>query len=102
MVQWLPLFYLQIYFSLALQNTSCSYSSVLFYISDLDSYYSIGGSKFNEQEVWRWITGETWDYENFAEDQPDGRYEYCLKLHYPSMTWHDVFCVYSDLYYICE
>ena len=57
---------------------------------------------FNEQGTWQWITGETWDYENFAEDQPEGGHKACLKLHYPSMGWHDVRCVFEHLYYICE
>ena len=73
-----------------------------FHISDVDSYYSIGGYIYNLRREWKWITDETWDYENFAEDQPEGGFKSCLMLHYPSMRWHDVYRYSGDQYYICE
>ena len=79
------------------------FPTYIIFFSDVNSYYFIGGSDVYSDGDWHWITGETWDYENFAGDQPNGGiFEGCLMLHYPSMKWHDIGCIWTDHNYICE
>lgn len=38
------------------------------------SGYWLGGTDAAEEGVWRWITGEVWDYTNWDKEQPDNYY----------------------------
>ncbi len=39
--------------------------------SGTKEYYWIGGTDVGQEGIWRWITNEPWDYENWHSTQPD-------------------------------
>lgn len=69
--------------------------------------YWLGATDAEEEGVWKWITGETWDYTNWHFDQPDNDEErenyLCLVTDWQE-EWNDAFNegAASDLGFICE
>jgi hypothetical protein len=59
--------------------------------SGSQSAYLLGGSDEAQEGVWRWETGEAWDYTNWAESQPDNwnDFEHGLEMG-KSGVWNDV------------
>ena len=65
---------------------------VVKYINPSDSNYCwLGGEREAGTDKWSWITGEPWEYENFAEGQPDfyDSAEYYLCTVNPADSWND-------------
>lgn len=64
----------------------------------------IGGTDKEQEGVWKWVTGEDWDYSNWSTYQADnaGGREHYLQINFDNNgKWNDLpddFC----LYYICE
>ena len=57
----------------------------------------IGGTDEDVEGEWRWVTGEEWDYTNWAPGAPnnvdlmrDGEGEDALTIHLPSDLWNDL------------
>jgi hypothetical protein len=60
-------------------------------LNTIANYVHLGGTDENEEGVWRWITGETWSYENWGLIEPNnslGEEHYLQSAH--SFTWNDV------------
>lgn len=62
----------------------------------------LGASDAKIEGDWRWLSGETWFYQNFGSGRPDnqGRSEHCLSLGSDGL-WDDVACE-RELPYVCE
>ncbi|MBV6343028.1 S8 family serine peptidase [Candidatus Magnetobacterium casense] len=76
----------------------------------------IGASDTETAGVWKWVTGEDWQFTAWAASQPDNKEndEHCLAFSgsfgYTSNAWDDIFCAhhsytmlgYNPLCFICE
>lgn len=61
---------------LATITSAAEQAAVLDYLRGYSgcSGYWLGGTDAASEGDWRWITGETWSYENWDEEQPDNYY----------------------------
>lgn len=69
--------------------------------------YWMGATDAVEEGEWKWITGETWHYENWHEDQPDNAEQvenYLVLVSSWDNEWNDVPIegVSTNLGFICE
>lgn len=69
--------------------------------------YWMGATDADEEGEWKWLTGETWQYENWHEDQPDnaGQVEnYLVLVSSWDNEWNDapIEGASADLGFICE
>ncbi len=59
-------------------------------------FYWLGGTDEAEEGIWTWITGETWDYDNWLSKQPDnysetdGVSENYLCINKEKKRWNDL------------
>lgn len=68
-----------------------------------DNYF-IGGCE-NSEDVWKWVTGEEWNFTNWAENQPDNKSEgeKFLRIFAENGQWDDIYILDSGgVGFICE
>ncbi|MBQ3571949.1 MAG: InlB B-repeat-containing protein [Clostridia bacterium] len=64
--------------------------------------YWLGGTDVEEEGVWKWITGEEWNYTNWLEGEPNNSGEEHYLVIWPN-TWNDLCLDSSEQYgFICE
>ena len=65
-----------------------------------NTWYWIGGSDKEQEGKWRWTDGNVWNFTNWAEWQPSGRNQDCLRIR-NGYRWNDHSC--NFLYqFICS
>lgn len=69
--------------------------------------YFLGGYK--EDDTWKWVTGEAWDYTNWNKNEPDnaeGGQVYLRMVYAPSYSWKwgwdDIESTHSCYGFVCE
>jgi hypothetical protein len=68
-----------------------------------DEYVWLGASDDASEGDWKWISGENWNYANWAESEPNGgTYENCLDYGDYSSKWNDENCERKLYYYLVE
>jgi hypothetical protein len=66
-------------------------------------YVWLGASDEASEGDWKWITGETWDYTDWAIGEPNGEtYENCLDFGDYSSQWNDERCSRKLYYFLVE
>ena len=67
----------------------------------------LGGTDENDESNWRWITGETWSYSNWNDDEPsnDENSQHFLAMDSTNGYWddkHDTAALKDVSHFICE
>ncbi len=63
----------------------------------------LGGTDEEKEGTWKWITGETWTYQNWQADEPDNTTSYNNLAYYTSEgLWYDFYNSSTEYGYIIE
>jgi len=70
-------------------------------LEPLDCYF--GASDIEEEGVWKWVTGEPWDYTNWAPGQPDNNFDGEHVIHWLTSDglWNDISGSHARIF-VCE